>query len=197
MTENKEIEISDEETKKNGAVGELYEWIEIMVVSLAVVAILCTFLFRIIGVGGVSMENTLNQGVVNENDFLDRVIITNLNYTPKPGDIVVISTKAVNIPIIKRVIAVGGDTVDIDFNAHTVSVNGKVLDEPYIKEPTTERGDVQFPVTVPEGHVFAMGDNRNNSYDSRYSAVGMVDVKDILGKAILRIYPLNQIGTLY
>lgn len=195
VLENEE-EISDKMPEEADKVNGLYDWVETIVFSLAVVAVLCTFVFRVIGVGGVSMKNTLNAEVVNEKDYVDRVLISNFNYTPKRGDIVVVSTKAVSIPIIKRVIAVGGDTVDIDFSAHTVSVNGEVLDEPYIKEPTEETGDVKFPVTVPKGHVFVMGDNRNDSYDSRYSAVGTVDVKNIMGKAFLRIYPFNQIRLL-
>lgn len=193
---NEQTEINDGQAEKSSAVKELYDWMEAIIVSLVVVSIICTYIFRIIGVGGVSMENTLNKGVVDENQFVDRVLITHLNYTPKRGDIVVISTPAVKLPIIKRVIAVGGDTVNVDFDKHTVSVNNEVLDEPYIKDPTSERGDVEFPVTVPTGHVFVMGDNRNDSYDSRFSAVGMIDVNNILGKAFLRIYPLNQITPL-
>lgn len=176
--------------------AELYDWIESIVFSLAVVVIVFTFFFRIVGVGGVSMENTLNAGVVYENQFVDRVIITHLNYTPAHGDIVVLYSKGLRESVIKRVIAVGGDTVNIDFDRHIVYVNGKALSEPYIREPTAERGDVRFPVTVPAGHVFVMGDNRNDSYDSRYQAVGMIDNRDIIGKAVLRIYPLSQIRLL-
>lgn len=179
-----------------GKFENLYEWVEAIITSLIVVTFICTFVFRIVGVGGVSMEDTLNAGVVDENDFVDRVVISNFNYTPKPGDIVVVSTNAVKIPIIKRIIAVGGDTVNIDFDKHTVSVNNHVLSEPYIKEPTIQRGDVQFPVTVPYGHVFVMGDNRNQSYDSRFSAVGMIDIKNILGKAFFRVYPFNEFKSL-
>lgn len=181
------------------SVTEAYDWVESIVFALAIVIVIFTFIVRVIGVCGVSMENTLNAGVVNENDFRDRVVISDLGYkTPKRGDIVVIKSSAAlnNELIIKRVIGVGGDTVNIDFNKHTVSVNGKVLDEPYIKEPTSERGDVSFPVKVPQGHVFVMGDNRNDSYDSRFSAVGMVDDKDIIGHALLRIYPLNEVKLL-
>ena len=177
--------------------NELYDWAESIVFSVAAVVLIFTFLFRIIGVGGVSMENTLNAGVQHEDQLLDRVVITDLNYTPRRGDIVVITTKAIKDPIIKRVIAVGGDTVNINFDTHTVTVNGKILNEPYIKEPTTEQGDVTFPVKVPKGHVFVMGDNRNDSYDSRFKAVGMVDDRDIVGHAILCIYPFSQIKRLW
>lgn len=189
----KEKEWADIPPEEAGKAADLYEWMETIVYSLVAVAVICTFLFRVIGVGGVSMENTLNAGVVYEDDYVDRVLISNFNYTPKRGDIVVISTKAVNIPIIKRVIAVGGDMVDIDFDTHTVYVNGEALDEPYIKEPTEASGDVAFPVTVPDGHVFVMGDNRNDSYDSRFIAVGMIDDRSIMGRAFLRIYPFNEI----
>ena len=175
---------------------ELYDWIEIIVYSLSVVLLIFMFLFRQVSVGGISMENTLNAGVINEDQFIDRVLVYECNYVPRRGDIVVLTTKAVKTSIIKRVIAVGGDTVDINFDKHTVSVNGKVLNEPYIKEPTASRGDVKFPVTVPKGDVFVMGDNRNVALDSRYAAIGMVNNNNIMGKAILRFFPLNEIKIL-
>jgi signal peptidase I len=182
---------------KYNSIQDIYEWIEAIVFSVAAIVIVFTFAFRIVGVSGVSMENTLNAGVQYENQTVDRVVISDINYKPKRGDIIVLSTKAVPEPIIKRVIAVGGDTVNIDFNKHTVSVNGKIIKEPYIKEPTTNPGDVTFPVKVPEGHVFVMGDNRNNSEDSRFRAVGMVDDRYILGRACLRIFPLNEIKIIH
>ena len=174
---------------------ELYEWTETIVFALAAVILVFTFIFRTVSVGGMSMENTLNAGVTDQNQFVDRVLLYEYRYTqPKQGDIVAINSPVVKKGgIIKRVIAVGGDTVNIDFIRHTVSVNGKVLNEPYIKEPTAVQGDVKFPVTVPKGHVFVMGDNRDISYDSRYSAVGMIDDRNIIGKAFLRIIPLNEI----
>lgn len=185
-----------EHQQDRNPLSEIYDWAEAIVFSLTAVILVFTFIFRIVGVGGVSMENTLNAGVINENDYVDRVVISHIHYTPAHGDIVVLYAKALKECIIKRVIAVGGDTVNIDFDHHLVYVNGKALTEPYIREPTIERGDVQFPITVPKGHVFVMGDNRNDSYDSRYKAVGMIDDQDILGHAILRIYPLNQIEIL-
>lgn len=189
------------ETTANGRTAptklsqELYEWTETVVFALAAVILVFTFIFRTVSVGGMSMEDTLNAGVTNQDQFVDRVLLYEYFYTaPKPGDIVAINSPVVKKGgIIKRVIAVGGDTVNIDFSKHTVSVNNKVLNEPYIKEPTAVQGDVKFPVTVPKGHVFVMGDNRDISYDSRYSAVGMIDDRNIIGKAFLRIIPLNKI----
>lgn len=174
------------------ALGELYEWAEAIVFSLVCVVLLFTFVFRIVGVDGHSMENTLHNG--------DRVIISRINYTPKQGDIIVFPVKDPNIaamPLIKRIIAVGGQKVDIDFANGIVKVDGKVLNESsYIKEPTTREGDVQFPLVVPKGKVFVMGDNRNNSLDGRFKEIGFVDERDILGKAVFRIFPLSKIGPL-
>ena len=96
--------------------------------------------------------------------------------------------------IIKRVIAVAGQTVDIDFSRGIVMVDGQVLEEPYISEPTYMKRDVQFPVTVPEGCVFVMGDNRNRSLDSRDSSIGMIDQQSILGKAVFRLFPFQKMG---
>ena len=98
--------------------------------------------------------------------------------------------------IIKRVIAVEGQTVDIDLDAGKVYVDGEELDEPYIKAPTHVSGEeVEYPLTVPQGEVFVMGDNRPVSYDSRY--MGTIDTRYILGKAILRVYPFSKFGGLY
>ena len=168
---------------------ETFDWVESIVFSVAVVVLIFTFVFRIIGVEGTSMTNTLQNG--------NRVIVTGVNYTPKQFDIIVLSTKAVrSAPIIKRVIAVGGQTVKIDYKSNKVFVDGKAIDESFIKEPMRQCGDVTSPVTVPKGYVFVMGDNRNDSLDSRYSSVGFVDDRNILGKAVLRIFPLNEFGAL-
>ena len=126
-------------------------------------------------------------------------------YTPKRGDVVVISRNTENSsvagtyeePIIKRVIATEGDTVDIDFENGIVYVNNEALKEDYIKEPTYRKADVKFPLVVKENCVFVLGDNRNDSKDSRTSSIGdngQVDVKYILGHAVLRVFPLNKFG---
>ena len=138
----------------------------------------------------------------------ERVIISDLFYTPKKGDIVVISRNMDNSPnkdeyeqpIIKRIIATEGETVDIDFENGIVYVNGSPIAENYIKEPTYRSGDIEFPVRVKENCVFVLGDNRNDSSDSRFSTIGengMINEKYILGKAIYRVYPFNKIGGLY
>lgn len=172
--------------------SETYDWIEAIVFSIAAVVLLFTFVFRIVGVDGDSMQNTLQNG--------DRVVLSILNYHPRQGDIVVLTTKAPDIdkPIIKRVIAVGGQTVNIDYRTGNVYVDGKLLKETYIKDPTEFQGvnPVSMPVRVPEGCVFVMGDNRNNSYDSRSSAIGNVDERYIMGHAIVRIFPLAKLGAL-
>ncbi len=171
---------------------EIFEWLETVAFSLVAVVLVFTFVFRIVGVDGDSMQNTLYDS--------DRLIITHLFYQPKAGDIVIITQpNAVNKPLVKRIVAVGGQTVDIDTDRGLVYVDGEIIDEPYIKEPTVKipSPPMEFPVTVPEGKVFVMGDNRNHSLDSRSTDVGMIDERYILGKAIFRIYPFNRIGGLY
>ena len=97
-------------------------------------------------------------------------------------------------PLVKRVIAKGGDTISIDYDAGTVEVNGERLQEDYIAAPTHLGYDVEFPYTVPEGTVFVMGDNRNESLDSRSSYVGCIDERDILGKVLLCFLPVSDFG---
>ena len=124
------------------------------------------------------------------------MLIRDIGYTdPQPGDIVVLTKEfdAARGPIVKRIIAVEGQTVDIDYDAGTVAVDGQVLDEPYIHEamlcPTYEN---QTHIEVPEGSIFVMGDNRNHSADSRFPAIGIVDVRCIIGHGILVIFPFHH-----
>ena len=181
-------------------VKDIFEWLEVLVTAMISVVIIFSFLFRIATIDGESMENTLLEG--------QKVIITNLFYEPKVGDIVVVSRNTFNdvhnieqnsMPIIKRVIATEGQTVDIDFTTGIVYVDGKALDEPYTKTPTNVKHDIEFPVIVDEGCIFVLGDNRNESLDSRSSRIGdygMVDTRYVLGHAIYRIFPFDAVGGL-
>lgn len=183
----KRMEHLTETDKRGDAAAAAYEWAEAAIFALVCVVLVFTFLFRIVGVDGESMQNTL----MNH----DRLILTRLPYTPERGDIVVINRYTAE-PLVKRVIAVEGDTIDIDPETLLVSVNGTVIDEPYLDCLTPLLG-FEGPLTVGEGQVFVMGDNRVNSHDSRSSDIGLVRVKDIMGKAVFRIWPLNSIGGLY
>ncbi len=123
----------------------------------------------------------------------DWLAVRAVNTAIDRGDIVVITQpNSLNEPLIKRVIAVGGDELDIDFAAGTVYVNGEALDEPYIAEATRRQFDVAFPLTVPEGFLFVMGDNRNNSLDSRSSTIGFIDERYVLGVAEFRFFPFGN-----
>jgi signal peptidase I len=161
---------------------ELYDWVQCVVTAVVFGILLFVFVGRTIGVEGDSMLQTLH----NE----DRVIMWSLFYAPTNGDVVIIKTDSYgDKPLVKRVIAVGGQTVDINFDTNEVSVDGAVLAEGYINEPTREQLSFKGPVTVPEGHVFVMGDNRNRSLDSRSESVGFVDVRNVLGKVLLVAVP--------
>lgn len=188
---------------KSSARSELFDWAQALVTSIILVGVVFSFVARVIGVDGPSMENTLfgeGPGRVSQ-----KLVISKLFYTPKQGDIIIFTKKDIHKtlqnsdedqPLVKRVIATGGQTVDINFNTHEVYVDDVLLDEPYIKEPISSdrRGDIQYPFTVPEGQVFVMGDNRNVSADSRDSRVGTVDTRYILGKVLLRVWPLEDFG---
>lgn len=177
-----------EKTKKRE--GDLFDWLQCIVTALVACVLIFVFIGRTIGVVGSSMVPTLEQG--------DRLIISKLFYTPQQGDIVVLQKDSfADYPLIKRVIATEGQTVDIDFDAGVVYVDGVALDEPYTAEPTVVREDFDEPVTVPEGCIFVMGDNRNRSTDSRTDSIGCVDTRLIMGKALLRLTPLSKFGTIY
>ena len=165
---------------------DILEWYDALAVAVAVIALVFTFSLRVVQVDGHSMQPTLLNG--------ERLLMTPLK-TPDYGDIVIVDSYIpYGKPLVKRVIAKGGDTISIDYDAGTVEVNGELLQEDYIAAPTHLGYDVEFPYTVPEGTVFVMGDNRNESLDSRSSYVGCIDERDILGKVLLCFLPVSDFG---
>lgn len=179
--------MNDTSAEKKKKQLSFLEWCEALVMGWVIVAVIFSFLFRVILVSGSSMVPTLTDG--------DRLLVQSVHYTPQRGDIVIVDGYIdYGKPLVKRVIAMEGDTVDIDFITGTVSVNGEILDEPYIAEPTNRAGDIEFPITLTENQIFVMGDNRNYSEDSRNSDIGCLDRRDILGKAIFRLTPFDKMG---
>lgn len=162
-----------------------YEWVQALIGSVLAVVLLFTFVVRVVVVDGSSMRETLQ----------DHDLILLLNDTLcgeyEAQDIVVLSKETFENgdPIVKRVIATEGQTVDIDFNVGVVYVDGKALDEPYTREPTWTPEGVEFPLTVPENHIFVLGDNRNRSSDSRHIDLGPIDERMVIGKAVLLAVP--------
>lgn len=191
----KEGEETQEEPRRPGA--ELYEWLQLFLGCVVAAVVLFNCVARLTRVDGDSMKNTLQDGEI--------MLIWSLGYAPEQGDIVVLNKTPVLLPhwaepraIVKRVIATGGQTVDIDYAAGAVYVDGQPLDEPYIAE------EMYLPFVssmqgshweVPEGSVFVMGDNRNNSTDSREVQIGPIDTGYILGKAVLALWPVSCFGT--
>lgn len=167
----------------------LLEWYEALISAALVLVLVFSFFFRIIQVDGRSMVPTLNNG--------DKLIVWGAGYTPQRGDVVIVDGYTTyGRPLVKRVIAKGGDTIKIDYENGIVEVNGEVLQEDYIAEPTYLGFDVEFPYTVPDGTLFVMGDNRNESLDSRSSSIGCIDERDILGKVLLCFMPFQDFGVI-
>ena len=189
-----EIEVTKIEKKKkektNDPIKNFYDWAEMLILAITIVLVIFSFCVRICTVDGSSMEKTLNNG--------ERVAVWEAFYTPKAGDIVVVQSHTYgNKPLVKRVIAAGGQTLKIDFATWTVTVDGKAQRESYaynyngrsmeqanyfsvVADYMSEDGTV----TVPEGYVFVMGDNRNNSRDSRFSEIGFVEYQEVIGKVV-------------
>ena len=164
---------------------EAYEWVQTLVCSVLAVVLVFTFAVRGFRVDGQSMRETLQDG--------DMLLILNdhLCRGYQPGDIVVLRKASFRDgkPLVKRVIALAGQTVDIDFGAGIVYVDGEALEEDYIREPTWTPEGLDFPITVPEGHIFVLGDNRNDSSDSRHKDLGPIDLRMVMGKAVLLAVP--------
>ena len=181
---------------------DVYETVSSLVSALLVVVLVFTFLVRLMGVSGPSMIPTLQDGdyvALLSNLFMgdleqdgDRLLVVNslLCGDYQVGDIVIARKETFDSkPIVKRVIATAGQTVDIDFNLGQVYVDGELLDEDYINDYTYREEGTVFPLTVPEGEVFLMGDNRNHSNDSRDSSLGTVDTRLLIGKAVFLVFP--------
>lgn len=190
MRNKEEISISfdsgevAEKTKKTPW-AFVYEWLDSLIYAIILILIVFTFFFRVVSVNGISMVPTLSDG-----DWLTVSAVTpEIDY----GDIVVITQpNTLGEPIVKRVIAKGGDKIEIDLD-HNVKVNGVVLVENYIATPTSPVGDYSYSsLTVPEGCLFVMGDNRDFSLDSRYREIGFIDERYVLGVAQVRIYPYGE-----
>ncbi len=173
-----------------------------LVYLLCTIVVVLLLVFRVVVVSGSSMYDTLLHG-----DML--LLLSNTLYTnPEQGDIIVLSKDSFDngVPIVKRIIATEGQTVDIDFDEGVVYVDGIALEESYAHTPTNTTGTMTFPLTVEEGCLFVLGDNRNESRDSRYTEIGQIDKREVMGKAFFLFFPgsgkygtefdINRIGAL-
>ena len=180
---NEEALSKDQQTRL-----DLYDWIQSLMVALVICIAIFIFAIRVVDVSGSSMWPTLVDG--------DKMLVSNLFFTPQRGDIVVFKTDNYDPDkaLVKRVIATEGQEVSIDFERGVVYIDGSPVEEDYIAELTTTKLDFIGPQTVPEGCLFVMGDNRNASTDSRKKEIGMVDTRMVLGRAYYVVFPLSDTG---
>ncbi len=181
-TEEYNISLTDESPKLEKASKKkekinVFDVFGSIVAALTVVTILFLFCFRVFDVDGHSMSPTLESG--------EKVVVSTIGYKPQRGDIVVISDAGSDKPLVKRIIAVGGDKVDINLTTGVVTVNG--IEEHYSDDLTNQTITTAYPMTVPEGTVFVLGDNRELSHDSRYRDIGCIDERLIVGKVVMKL----------
>lgn len=174
-----------EKTTNNGVLSTCFEWVSILIGALIAVVVIFTFLFRVVGVSGDSMCNTLMDR--------DRLVLITRFYTVERGDIVVLYREGAE-PYVKRIIAVEGDTIDIDDESGRVLLNGETLQEEYVRDGITPAREFDGPYTLGKGELFAMGDNRLWSLDSRQ--LGVFTVNEIVGEAVFRLFPFESFGSI-
>ena len=199
MNENEASAPVREEKKKDGLLVGFYDIIETLAKVTVFVMILFAFVVRLNIVSGHSMDVTLYGGELTPSGAYkggEWLAVSDLFYEPTRGDIVIIhdiDAKPYDEPIVKRVIAVGGQTIDIDYDTWTVTVDGEVIDESeyiHLEGYNQVIPHVTFPLTLAENEIFVMGDNRNLSADSRI--IGPIDKRCVVGKALARVFPLNK-----
>lgn len=184
LTETEEIV---EVSAKSGMKKELLDWAVSIAVALALALFIRHFIFTLVRVDGPSMQPTLHHN--------DTLYVNRFMYTPEVGDVIIFKPRnSPSTPYVKRVIATEGQEVVIDEQKGEVYVDGKLLDEDYISEPLVSGGTIEYPYVVPEDCVFVLGDNRNNSLDSRVASVGAVSRDSIIGHVIFRILPISDFG---
>lgn len=208
IKKSKKNDSNDE--KKQSVIAEIFDYYELCVFSICVVIVIFSFFIRLCRVDGQSMEDTLHNN--------EMLVVSDIFYTPERGDIIVfhqtggqnkdIYSFSLNEPIVKRVIATAGEWIDIrlagdrlEVTVYDSSMEKKyTLEEDYAKysgspswNPT---GYHEYPMQIPEGYVFVMGDNRWHSTDSRSTLIGLVDTRRILGRAVLRLTPLSKFGSI-
>ena len=177
---------------KKGVLREILDWLICIVVAVAIALVIRNYVFTLVNVSGHSMDPTLNDK--------DVLYVNRFMYEPEVGDIIVFKPKnSPDTPYVKRVIALEGQVVEFDYDSGSVIVDGEIIEEDYILEPidSLHFGNMTYPYTVPQDHIYALGDNRNNSSDSRLTSVGAVSEESIIGKAIFRIIPFGEFGSLY
>ena len=177
-----------------GWAGDLFTWLQALTFALVIIMIVFTFFARIIGVDGHSMEPTLQDR--------DMLLLQCAGYEPRQGDVVVLhkSFSTTGEPIVKRVIAVGGQSVHIDYDTSTVYVDGEPVDDSYLGEPMVQPGSSTMQGTdwdIPEGSVFVVGDNRHYSSDSREESLGPVENQYVLGRALVVLFPFSHFGSIH
>lgn len=153
-----------------------------LIVVAAIAVMISTMIMPVLRVTGTSMTPTLQN---------DQVIICNKLAECQKGDVVAFYYN--NKVLIKRVIGVAGDVIDISGDG-VVSVNGEPLDEPYVSELALGECDIELPYQVPDNRIFVMGDHRSVSIDSRSNSVGCVAIENVIGKVLLRVYPIDSFG---
>ena len=192
----------EEWKEQDGWRQSLFEWLELLAVVLVIIVTLFTFVVSIVGVDGSSMYPTLHDR--------DLMLVQRIAYTPRQGDVIVLRKDHTfgDQALVKRVIATGGQTVYIDYDNNTITVDGEILEEPYLNyeyddmygsDYMADKVDldpqyVNQEFTVPEDCIFVCGDNRNHSSDSRVAQLGMVDERYVIGRVLLVFFPFSDFG---